>query len=158
MFFSSNSEIAASSQQGIDGKVEINVQDRNPGQSKIQPEAIAQTPEIASVCQGRSGGVASKFVNVGTGGLPASFDNEVDSNSRWQRNSVLLESINNFKQANSLVNKEPIRIVEAQGWILNSDGDVVLTAQADPGTPYASVSERACQALTPAKKSYQQSK
>lgn len=154
-FVSPDSKLTASSERGVQGTVEINVQDRNPSQTKVQPEAIAQTPEVASVCQGRSGKVASTFVNVGTGGLPVEFDNELDSNSIWQRNSVSLESIDNSKQASSLV-EEPTQIVEAQGWMLNSDGDVVLTAQANPGIPYTSVPNRACHAQTPAKKYSQQ--
>jgi hypothetical protein len=36
-------------------------------------------------------------------------------------------------------------LVEAQGWILNANGDVVLTAQANPPNPYTQVSASKCQ-------------
>ncbi|MFN6568180.1 filamentous hemagglutinin N-terminal domain-containing protein [Dendronalium sp. ChiSLP03b] len=143
LLISPDTRITASSERGIDGTVEINFQDRNPSQTKVQPEAIAQTPEVASVCQGRSGSVASKFVNVGTGGLPASPKKQVYSNFGWQENSIP-QSIDNSEQPKTLVNDEPTKIVEAQGWMLNSSGDVVLTAEANPVTANNSLSARSC--------------
>ncbi|MHC0068619.1 two-partner secretion domain-containing protein [Nostoc sp. UIC 10890] len=140
LLLSPDSTIIASSQRGINGTVEINAQDTNPSQSRLEPQAIAQTPEIVSLCQGHSGEVASSFVNTGTGGLPASSVKQVYSSPGWQRD---------FVQANDnlTVNEEATKIVEAQGWIRNSKGDVVLTAEANPiVSPYPSVSDKGCHA------------
>ncbi len=145
LFISPNTQITASSQRGIDGTVQVNFQNRNPSLTKVQAQDLAKTPEIASVCQGDSDGVASTFVNSGTGGLAASSDNQLDKSSTWQRNSVGLGSIDNSEQSKPLTIREPIEIVEAQGWILNANGDVVLTAQANPPNPYTQVSASKCQ-------------
>ncbi|MBD2683065.1 MULTISPECIES: S-layer family protein [Nostoc] len=144
-FTSPDTEITASSERGIDGTVQVNFQNRNPSLTKAQPQAIAEAPEVASVCQSRSGRVASTFVNSGTGGLAASSDKQLDNSSTWQRNSVWLESIDNSEKSKPLITKKPIEIVEAQGWILNANGDVVLTAQANPPNSYAQVSASKCQ-------------
>lgn len=144
LFISPDTQITASSQRGIDGIVQVNFQNRNPSLTKVQLQALAQAPHIASVCSGASSKVASTFVNTGAGGVPAKPQDPLRSNSTWRRNSRWLEFIDNSKQGSSLVNEEPIRIVEAQGWILNTNGDVVLTAQANPISPYAQVSASKC--------------
>ncbi|MBX9256252.1 filamentous hemagglutinin N-terminal domain-containing protein [Desmonostoc muscorum CCALA 125] len=148
LFISPDTKITASSQRGINGTVQVNFQNRNPSLTKVQPQAIAQAPEIVSVCQGRSRGIASTFVNAGAGGLAASSGNQLDSSSTWQRNSTPLGAIDNLEQSNLSTTEEPIEIVEAQGWIRNADGDVVLTAEADPPSPYAEVSASKCHELT----------
>ncbi|MBD2616069.1 filamentous hemagglutinin N-terminal domain-containing protein [Nostoc punctiforme FACHB-252] len=145
LFVSPDTQITTSSELGIDGTVQINFQNGNLSTLKVQLQDLAKTPEVASVCQGDSDGVASSFVNSGTGGVPANFDNQLDNSSTWQKNSVWLESIDNSEQLNPLTTKEPIEIVEAQGWILNANGNVVLTAQANPPNPYAQVSASKCQ-------------
>ncbi|MHC5746971.1 MAG: hypothetical protein ACYTXT_34835 [Nostoc sp.] len=148
MFVSPDTKITASSQRGINGTVQVNFQNRNPSLTKVQPQAIAQAPEIVSVCQGRSGGIANTFVNASAGGLAASSGNQLDSSSTWQRNSTPLGTIDNLEQSNLSTTEEPIEIVEAQGWILNANGDVVLTAEAEPPSPYAEVSASRCHELT----------
>ncbi|MBD2520083.1 filamentous hemagglutinin N-terminal domain-containing protein [Nostoc sp. FACHB-973] len=146
LFISPDTQITASSQRGIDGTLEVNFQNRNPSLTKVQPQAIAQAPEVVSVCQGHSNGVASTFVNTGAGGVAANSDNQLDNSSTWQRNSNSVQAIDNNWEPSKT--EEPIEIVEAQGWILNADGDVVLTAQADPPSPYAEVSASRCHKLT----------
>jgi large exoprotein involved in heme utilization and adhesion len=67
----------------------------------------------------------------------------VYSNFGWQENSIP-QSIDNSEQPKTLVNDEPTILVEAQGWTLNSSGDVVLTAEANPVTANNSLSARSC--------------
>jgi len=147
LFISSDTQITSNSQLGIDGTVEIDFQDRNPSRVKVQSEAIAQTPEIASVCQGRSSGVASTFINVGTGGLLGSSKKQLYNSPGWHENSIVdesVESVERWELTNSQVNEQPTKIVEAQGWIRNSKGDVVLIAEANSINPDASLSARSC--------------
>ncbi|MFN6498657.1 MAG: filamentous hemagglutinin N-terminal domain-containing protein [Nostoc sp. DedQUE01] len=138
-FVSPDTQITASSERGIDGTVKINFQERNPSQSKAQPEAIAQTPEIVSACQA-SRKAESSFVNFGTEGLADSSDEQIDDNSIWERNSSSVQAINNSEQSSSREKQELTKIVEAQGWVVNANGDIVLIAHTDAGTPYASAS------------------
>ncbi|MFN6562449.1 MAG: filamentous hemagglutinin N-terminal domain-containing protein [Nostoc sp. ChiSLP01] len=137
LFVSPDTQFTASSERGINGTVQVNFQNRNPSLTKLQPQIIPEAPQIASVCQGHSDGVASSFVNAGIGGVPAKPQDPLRSKSTWRRHSEWLESIDNSKQGSSLVNEEPTGIVEAQGWILNANGDVVLTTEANPVSPYA---------------------
>jgi filamentous hemagglutinin family protein len=142
-FTSPDTQITASSERGIDGTVQINFQNGNLNQTKAQPEDIAQQPQIVSVCQGHSGKGASTFVNSGTQG--ADSKEQFYSSGGWQENSIP-SSADNLDQTNSLVNKEPTSIVEAQGWIINANGEVVLTAQANPTTANNSLSASSCSA------------
>ncbi|MBG1262652.1 hypothetical protein [Nostoc commune] len=93
-----------------------------------------------SVCQGHSGGVASTFVNTGAGGLAGDSEKQLYSSPGWQRDFVPVPA------SDSTANEQPTRVVEAQGWIQNSNGDVVLTAEANPVSPYADVSASTCHA------------
>ncbi|MBD2683212.1 MULTISPECIES: filamentous hemagglutinin N-terminal domain-containing protein [Nostoc] len=138
-FVSPDTQITASSERGIDGTVKINFQERNPSQSEAQPEAIAQTPEIVSVCQASSK-AESSFVNFGIQGLADSSDGQIDDNSIWERNFSPVQAIDNSEQSSSLVKQGPTRIVEAQGWVVNANGDIVLIAQTDAPSPYTSAS------------------
>ncbi|WP_392476410.1 filamentous hemagglutinin N-terminal domain-containing protein [Nostoc sp. C110] len=142
-FTSPDTQITASSKLGIDGTVQINFQNGNLNQTKAQPEYLAQQPQIVSVCQGHSGNGVSTFVNSGTGG--GDSKEQFYSSGGWQENSIPM-SADNLDQTNSLVNKEPTSIVEAQGWIKNANGEVVLTAQANPTTANNSLSTPSCSA------------
>ncbi len=142
-FTSPDTQTTASSERGIDGTVQINFQNGNLNQTKAQPEYLAQQPQIVSVCQGHSGKGASTFVNSGTGG--GDSKEQFYSSGGWQVNSIS-RSADNLDQTNSLVNKEPTSLVEAQGWIINANGEVVLTAQANPTTANNSLSTPSCSA------------
>jgi large exoprotein involved in heme utilization and adhesion len=149
LFLSPDSQIKASSERGIKGTVEINVLNKDPNGTKAAPEAIAETPKIASACQGGSNAIASRFVITGKGGLPASPDEKLYSNSGWQRDSVPIQATENLSKSKLLPDDNALQIVEAQGWVEDSNGNVVLIAEANPGTSYASLSAAAtCHAET----------
>nr|MDZ8011059.1 filamentous hemagglutinin N-terminal domain-containing protein [Nostoc sp. ZfuVER08] len=138
-FVSPDTQITASSERGINGTVQVNFQNGNLNQTKVQSQTIAQTPQIVSVCQASSK-AESSFVNFGIQGLADSSDGQIDDNSIWERNSSLVQAIDNSEQSSSLVKQEPTRIVEAQGWVVNANGDIVLIAQTDAPSPYTSAS------------------
>ncbi|MCC5618691.1 filamentous hemagglutinin N-terminal domain-containing protein [Nostoc sp. CHAB 5836] len=146
IFLSPDSKITASSRFGLNGTIQINTLFTNPVQAKAEPEAIRTTPEIASVCQGRSRAVArSKLVVTGTNGLPTSSNDLPASNLNWQSNLVSGEAINNLEEPKSYSSEEPTQIIEAQALIQDSDGNFILTAK-QPNTvvPNASLSARSC--------------
>lgn len=142
LFISSDTQITASSQKGINGTVDINTLFTNPNQSKIQPQAITEAPRIASPCQA-SNQAESSFVNTGSEGLAGKITDSLISRSTWQRNFVSLEG-NNSEQPKPSTNEQPTEIVEAQGWIMNANGDIALVAQADPESAYTSASFSTC--------------
>lgn len=135
LFLSPDSQITASSERGINGTVQINA-DTYLNNVTAKPEIVIQTPEMTSICQGRSRG-NSEFFITGTGALAPSPEDLPDTQSTWQRNST--EKIPQLR-----LNKENPEIIEAQGWVKNPDGSVTLTAQADVVNPDATKSASSC--------------
>lgn len=146
LLVSPDSKITASSRFGLNGTIQINTLFTNPVQAKAEPEAIRATPEIASVCQRRSGAVArSKLIITGTNGLPTSSSDLPASYLSWQSNLVSGEAFNNSEEPKSYSSEEPTQIIEAQALIQDSDGNFILTAK-QPNTvvPNASLSASPC--------------
>lgn len=143
-FRSPDTAIAASSQLGINGTVQINTLLVNPSPDLTQPEVIRSTPEIASVCQGRSNAAASEYVITGTGGIPSSPDDLLSSNGGWHDNSVVPIADEDLGEPNSSIPREPTQLVEAQGWRQNPDGTIILTAEPNTAIPDSSASTVSC--------------
>lgn len=143
LFIARDSQISASSKYGINGTVNINNTGGEIYPTKLKSESIPVAPQIASVCQKNSGMPISKFLNVGTGGLPANSDDMPYMNYEQQNNSVAIHN-NNLEASKASQTEEPTQIIEAQGWIINLDGNVVLTAQNNTATPNSSLSALAC--------------
>ncbi|MEA5567613.1 filamentous hemagglutinin N-terminal domain-containing protein [Anabaena sp. UHCC 0399] len=139
LFLSPDSQITASSERGINGTVQINA-DTSLNDVTAKPEIVLQTPEITSICQGRSSG-NSEFVITGTGGLAPNPENLPDTQSTWQRNS-------HDKSSQFTTSPDTTEIVEAQGWVKNPDGSVTLTAQANIVNPDATQSANSCDSDT----------
>ena len=133
-FPTSQSDITASSSLGsqFNGIVEINITNANltEGLSKLPNQPIGSEP--LQSCQAQKNLENSRFINTGRGGLPISPD-EVNSNSVWEDlRSINSNSDRSFSKNitdNVFIEAEPEKIVEAQGWIVNSKGNIVLTAQ-----------------------------
>ncbi|MCC5640155.1 filamentous hemagglutinin N-terminal domain-containing protein [Nostoc sp. CHAB 5844] len=125
LFFSRDSLITAASQQGINGTVNINYFSQLEP-ANVQVNLPTPTPEIASVCQGRSGESASenKFVITGTGGLPPNPLDSVSATPSWHGNPNLIPTTNHFVQPKI----STTQIIPAQGWQFNPDGTVTLIA------------------------------
>ncbi|MDV2994950.1 MAG: hypothetical protein N4J56_004604 [Chroococcidiopsis sp. SAG 2025] len=143
-FRSPDTAIAASSQLGINGTVQINTLLVNPSRDLTQPEVVRSTPEIASVCQGRSNAAASEYVITGTGGIPSSPDDLLSSNRGWHDNFVVPIAGEDLGEPNSSRSGEPTQLVEAQGWRQNSDGTIILTAEPNTAISDSSVSTLSC--------------
>ncbi|WP_058995871.1 two-partner secretion domain-containing protein [Leptolyngbya sp. NIES-2104] len=112
------SKITASSQFGIDGTVSINNLALNPVQSIGELLIRFSSPSIAQGCQTSSR--TARFVNQGRGGLSPSPADPLTTETIWQDWELIDQ-----RQAN-----HP-EIVEAQGWVKQSDGTVALVANLD---------------------------
>ncbi|PSB42045.1 hypothetical protein C7B80_28795 [Cyanosarcina cf. burmensis CCALA 770] len=134
---------------GINGTVQINTLLVNPSPDLVQPEVIRSTPEIASVCQGRSNTAASEYVITGTGGIPSSPDDLLSSNGGWHDNSISPIADEDLGEPNSSIPREPTQLIEAQGWKQNPDGTIILTAEPNTAIPDSSVATLSCR-LQPA--------
>ncbi|MBD2342008.1 filamentous hemagglutinin N-terminal domain-containing protein [Calothrix sp. FACHB-156] len=145
-FLSPNSKVTATSKRGVDGIVQINFLESQPEVTKTQTEIISVTPEIYSVCQGRTNSTSSnnKFVITGTNGLPPSPDDIPDTNLTWHDNSIPIQLNNHLEETKSTVLQDTVKIIEAQGWRKTADGTIILTAEANTVTSTASSSTHSC--------------
>jgi filamentous hemagglutinin family protein len=142
------SDITASSELGIDGDIAITNPDVNPSQSlaTLPVETIDMANQIASGCNGIRQKVATnKFVVTGRGGLPANPGNPLASEAVLTDWATLSATENKSASPNSSLNqKSSAPIVEAQGWIIDNRGRVMLTAQALQTTPNSSKLTTTC--------------
>lgn len=144
------SDITASSELGIDGAIAINNPDVDPsrGLVAIPVEVIDATNQIASGCTDNERQVATnKFIVTGRGGLPPNPGNPLTSNAVLTDWAIAATETNRGSQTSSINKQPPAAIVEAQGWQINSQGQVVLTAQAPQVTPNSSKLTTTCNGL-----------
>jgi filamentous hemagglutinin family protein len=121
------SDFTASSQLGLNGVVEIDV--RNELEAIPLPESIERT-EITQTCQEVMGKNESKFTITGRGGLPDNPGGTLSNDAVWTdlRNPTGVgRSLGEAEISPTSVTPQP-PIVEANGWVINEQGEVVLTA------------------------------
>ncbi|MEM8604038.1 MAG: CHAT domain-containing protein, partial [Cyanobacteria bacterium P01_H01_bin.121] len=136
-------EISASSELGLDGRVDINSVDLNPAEALIPlPENLVNTDEqIADACaideQERS-----QFVSTGRGGLPllpTSLPTGLPLLSDLGARSVQTSAVpSGFIPINSDNRSETPVLQEAQSWRVAANGHVQLTGPDDSARTSAS--------------------
>ncbi len=126
----------------LSGIVEINTLDVDPSQGLINLPSVPVDTQVSQACQVRLGENQNSFTITGRGGLPPNPRTEPLTPDAVQLDWVTLNpkaenrvSTNVSNQANS---SSPAPIVEAQGWVINAKGEVVLTADAPTALPYSS--------------------
>jgi filamentous hemagglutinin family protein len=123
--FALENAIAATSALGtqFDGIVTINTPDVTPSQGLLEVPVLAPENQVAQACAAEAGKDSSQFIITGRGGLPPSptepLSSEVVRVSGTERS---LLPLNNYPRP-------------ATGWLVNSKGEVVLTANAANLTP-----------------------
>ena len=118
------SDITASSEFGIAGSVTLNRQDLNPTENLSELPNTFNPPQLTQGCNVATAD-SSSFVNLERGGL------NPQSNAALGGTDTLLSDVRlppqwQENQAQASVPKNTI--VEAQGWVLNELGNVVLVA------------------------------
>lgn len=142
------SDITASSQFGLAGEVEINTPDVDPtsGLIELPGNLIESANQLSQGCKTDTqiNTQGNTFMIVGRGGLPS------DPSDLFTGTTPLLDLLNlvDGKQTNKqkvtsvAVNNQSINsqhpVIEAQGWIITSDGRVILTATAPKVNPPSS--------------------
>ncbi|MBN3939911.1 S-layer family protein [Nostoc sp. NMS9] len=126
----------------LSGIVEINTLNVDPYRGLINLPAVPVNTQVSQVCQVRTAQNQSSFTIAGRGGLPPNPRTEPLTPDAVQLDWVTLNpkgenhsSTNVSNQANS---SSPAPIVEAQGWVRNTKGEVVLTADAPTALPHSS--------------------
>nr|WP_299411148.1 filamentous hemagglutinin N-terminal domain-containing protein [Acaryochloris sp. IP29b_bin.148] len=132
-----NSDIAASSNFGTDGTVQLDTS-LDPSSGLVQlPVQPPQPQQVAQTCKPSGSSAQSEFVHTGRGGIPPTSQqvlNQRNIDVGW----VSLDAKNNKEHQNPSVSnpQSPItsdkpptpQLVEAQGWTTTQDGKIRLTA------------------------------
>jgi filamentous hemagglutinin family protein len=138
------SDITASSELGVDGLVEINRPDVDPTSELVvlPAEIVDVSGLVAQGCAAVGGNVAggSQFVVTGRGGLPPNPTEATRSDPVLADLGSPIQNQENRASADIPIKStfsEPDTLVEAQGWVIGSKGEVVLTAAAvTPDIPW----------------------
>ncbi|MEH2068739.1 MAG: filamentous hemagglutinin N-terminal domain-containing protein [Nostoc sp.] len=162
------SDITAFSQQNssLSGTVQINSPDVDPSKGLVQLSVnlVDASEQIVAGCGSRIKMAKSTFTNTGRGGIladptqPLMADAVVvdwitpnpESENRPEaiKSKVVVQSQPNRdspQEVNSV--NEPTEIVEAQGWIMDGNGNVVLVAEVPDGMPHSALlASRSCAA------------
>ncbi|WP_414581231.1 filamentous hemagglutinin N-terminal domain-containing protein [Scytonema sp. PCC 10023] len=147
------SDITAISQTNptLNGVVNINTPEVEINRGLINLPVEVEEPRLAQGCDVAAQN-QSEFIITGRGGIPPSPREVLKSNNVHVDWVSLGEDGNNSSGASSRetqerrsrgytqnhknVNSAPDEIVEAQGWVVDSNGDVILVAQAPTMTPH----------------------
>lgn len=129
LFVSPNSKITASSDLGIDGLVEINPLDIDPssGLVNLPQEVVNVEGLVTQNCAVDPRQASSQFVVTGRGGLPPNPSDLLSSDPILTNLGTRVPRVE--RPINTSANPPSLSspIVEAQGWIIAANGDVILT-------------------------------
>lgn len=143
LFKSQNSKITASSDFGVNGVVDIQTPDLDPskGLVTLPQEVVDVTGLVAQGCSASQKSAASEFIVTGRGGLPPNPTSTIMSETVLADlgTDMVPTASNDSRRAISTAqtSPSPTRIVEAQGWVVNQNGQVWLTASAPSVTPHS---------------------
>ena len=133
----SESDINASSQFGLSGTVEINTPDVDPTQGLVElpAELVDASNQIVTGCAAAG---KNEFTITGRGGLPPNPRQVLRSSAvqvDWVELSASRENRSSTKPAtNPTIESAPNQIVEANGWMTNDKGEVMLIATTPTAT------------------------
>lgn len=121
---------ATGKDSSFNGTVQINLRDVDPasGLNALPTAFVEPTRLIARTCTQRKG---DSFIITGRGGLPPNPREPLRSQSVWVGWVTLNPQAQNSSSPAVPTNQTrptPTPFVEAQGWVLNDKGQVVLTA------------------------------
>ncbi len=152
------SDITSFSQQNpsFNGIVQINSPDVDPskGLAELPVNAVNASGQIAAECNASGKPSSNSFTVMGRGGVPSNpiepltadrvlvdwialapeAKNSVDA----IQNRVIISKQRNREHTLQKVNSvnQPAQIIEAQGWVVDANGNVVLVAQIPTATPH----------------------
>ncbi|MEN9567704.1 MAG: hypothetical protein RLZZ69_2900, partial [Cyanobacteriota bacterium] len=136
-------DIDASSEFGLSGTVEINTPDVDSNQDLVQLPTQPIEKEVVQACAPSKVREQSEFVIKGSGGLPPSPEDALDSDALevdWVSRQPVSNSSSNSSEINNSVSKslpaKSTAIAEAQGWIVSDRHEIILVADNSPPQPW----------------------
>ncbi len=143
-----SSDITASSQLGVQGQIAITQPEVQPTQGLVALPAIVldSSNQIAQTCpKGTAARPLGEFIVSGRGSLPP---NPLEPLAGTPNLSPLATLAQSRASAQPIVSPTPDAsspaLVEAQGWIKDSNGTIVLVAAAPKVTPYTRPTATVC--------------
>ncbi len=144
MFQSPDSLVTATSQLGINGNVVFNALENNliDGIVELPQTLLDVTNLIAQGCPGNLRGKSSSFTQTGRGGLadtpykplnpevPVWMGSFLPAEQRLQNQAIKEQGTLPQSNIEYSLKKEPISLVAADTWWLDSEGNVVLASSA----------------------------
>ena len=129
LFLSPDSNITASSQFGVDGVVTINNPDTDNrvGLLELPKDTTDASQKIAEGCAWVR---HNSFMVTGRGGTPENPTNNLGNDQMWSDIRDLSNNQSSVTSHQSLVSQSPL--IEANGWIVNEQGNVELVAVLNP--------------------------
>ena len=123
------SDITATSELGpqFNGTVNIQTPDVDPSSGLLE---LPDTPIDATALIGQDPcrhGDRSEFVNIGRGGVPPTPRGELRGESGWAQ-LVTLDASADRNASDAIPQSQSTRLIEAQGWTIAENGEVILTA------------------------------
>ncbi|WP_375501407.1 filamentous hemagglutinin N-terminal domain-containing protein [uncultured Nostoc sp.] len=154
------SDITAFSQQNptLNGTIQINSPDVDPSKGLVDlpTNLVDASQQIVAACDSGGKIARSSFITTGRGGLvadptqPLIADDAVladwitlspENRAGVIQKKVVAQAQQNTEEKSQKVNSvnEPTQIVEAQGWVIDANGNVVLVAQVPIASPHNSL-------------------
>ncbi|BAZ20106.1 filamentous hemagglutinin-like protein [Kalymmatonema gypsitolerans NIES-4073] len=127
----------------LNGQVTINTPnvDLNRGLVQLPTNLVDASQQIDTSCNPNSRQRASSFVMTGRGGLPPNPISELLNSDAVLVDWISLKPSTEKRSTASVTTKPstttPEPIVEATGWVINKNGEVVLTANPPTTTPHS---------------------
>ncbi|MEH2137648.1 two-partner secretion domain-containing protein [Nostoc sp.] len=136
-----NSDITATgANQQLSGTVQLNtLQDPTNGLEEL-PLGVVDASQLINqnFCAKRGN---SSFTIVGRGGLPPSPNTVLNNDTVWEdwRVTAVPRQAEDYSSRGTLEKSSALstQIVEAQGWVVNAKGEVILTAAVPMPTPHS---------------------
>jgi len=127
-----NSDITASSQLGIDGTITINTANVDPsrGLTELPFNFTDPSNQIIAGCPADTG---NRFTAIGRGGIPDNPRDYLPGNAVWQDRRNVSVFPDNQPAVNLPSETSEKQLIEAQGWIVDKNGTVILTAESSGG-------------------------
>ncbi|WP_157816618.1 filamentous hemagglutinin N-terminal domain-containing protein [Nostoc flagelliforme] len=133
------SDITASSEFGVNGTVELNTPDIDPNSGLVNLPTVPVDTQVAQTCQAGGNLAKSSFTITGRGGLPPNPGEALNADAVQVDLVALNPEVGNTPAlSTNPINPTPDRIVEATGWVIAANGDVILTNSAPTVTPHSS--------------------
>lgn len=106
------------------------------GLATLPVELVEASGLIATGCAAVG---ENEFIVTGRGGIPPSPSALLSSDTVWSDLRTFTQKAqtpSSSEEATNTTSPAPTQIVEAQGWVVNDKGEVVLTANAPNATPH----------------------